>query len=303
MKIITKYGVCAVMGIMAFNEAVYASCPYKKNFETKKIATATFLSDLAKTCDKVGKAIGAQDQKERQQAACEIVGSLLSLAANVTAQNEKDKAAKEADQTTRIAYAIEELAKTLADDCSSCTKSMTLDALTLADIQVKVRFNNQEFSENLFARITPFVEKNIVPVVKYLKSQQQTFRDAATDQIVARVEDAANFAPTPGSTSVIDNVTDMALEVVDGVMDNIDKPNQADMPVLEDGTQLSLEVLSVMASIWHLIESILHQNKNVGLYLKEQAILLSSYMYERIVGEIDENFFAQQNNAEQPQNQ
>lgn len=300
MKIIAKYGVCAVMGVMAFNGAVYASCPYKKSFETKKIATVTFLNDLAKTCDKVGKAIGAQDQKERQQAACEIVGSLLSLAANVTAQNEKDKAAKDADQTTRIACAIEELTKTLADDCSSCTKSISLDALTLADIQVKVRFNNQEFSEDLFARIMPFVEKNIVPVVKYLKSQQQTFRDAATGQIVGRVEDAAT---TPGSTSVVDNITDMALEVVDGVMENIDNPNQADMPVLEDGTQLSLEVLSVMASIWHLIESILHQNKNVGLYLKEQAILLSSYMYERIVGEIDENFFAQQNNAEQPQNQ
>ncbi|QQR48986.1 hypothetical protein IPF37_05520 [bacterium] len=303
MKIITKYGLCAVMGIMAFNGAVYASCPYKEKFETKKIATANFLSDLAKTCDKVGKAIGAQDQRERQQAACEIVGSLLSLAANVTAQNEKDKAAKAADQTTRLACAIEELTKTLADECSSCTKSMMLDALTLADIQVKVRFNNQEFSENLFARIMPFVERNIVPVVKYLKSQQQTFRDAAIDQNVVRVEDAENLASTPGATSVVDNITDMALEVVDGVMENIDKPNQADIPVLEDGTQLSLEVLSVMASIWHLIESILHQNKNVGLYLKEQAILLSSYMYERIVGEIDENFFAQQNNAELPQKQ
>lgn len=314
MKIITRYVAYAVMGIVVFDGAVYASCPYRTKIETKKIATSTFLNDLAKTCDKVGKALGAEDQKERQQAACEIVGSLLSLAANVTAQNEKERSAKATDQTTRIACAIEKLTKTLSNDCLSCTKSLTLDSLTLSDIQVKVRFNNEEFADNLFALITPFVEKNIVAVVKHLKSHKQAFRDIATDQMVVTVvEDATNPVQIPSVMPVANNianddkqtVADMVFEVIDGVMDNIDKPdqNQADMPVLEDGTEISPEMLSVMASIWQLIESILRQNKNVGVYLKDQAILLSSYMYERIVGEVEADFFDQQNNATQPQNQ
>ncbi|MBY0353989.1 hypothetical protein K2W90_06520 [Candidatus Babeliales bacterium] len=282
MKKIKKLVAYAFVGVMAFDAGVSAECPYMCKSETKKIATSTFLSDLAKTCDKVGKAVGAQDQKQRQQAACEIVGSLLSLAANVTEKNEKDRAAKSADQTTRIAQGIEEI-MCASSECRSvdgtCNRTvLTPDKKRLAAIERKISMNDKEFSENFFASITPFVQENIVAVVKHLKNNRTQFRDQT--------------------------IEDMAIDFTDGVMENIDKPvtTPDGQPVVDDGTQVSQEVLTLMGSIWHLVKKVLKQNKHALTYLKEQAILLSAYMYERIVGEVQEDFFEKMEESMKPEN-
>ncbi|MBY0354028.1 hypothetical protein K2W90_06730 [Candidatus Babeliales bacterium] len=281
MKKIKKLVMYAFVGVMAFDSGLHAECPYVCKNETKKIATSTFLNDLAKTCDKVGKAVGAQDQKQRQQAACEIVGSLLSLAANVTQKNEKDRAAKSADQATRIAQEIEEI-MCASSECRSvdgaCNKTiLTPDKKRLAAIERKISMNDKEFSENFFASITPFVQENIVAVVKHLKHNRLHFRDQT--------------------------IADMAIDFADDVMEDIDKPvtNSDGKPVVDDGTQVSQEVLTLMGSIWHLVKKVLKQNKNVLTYLKEQAILLSAYMYERIVGEVQEDFFDKMEESLKPQ--
>jgi hypothetical protein len=64
---------------------------HRKNLDAKlnRKVTSAFLHGLANTCSQLGNALSANNEKEKQQAAIGIVGSLLSMAGSITAEREK----------------------------------------------------------------------------------------------------------------------------------------------------------------------------------------------------------------------
>jgi len=237
--------------------------------KVRKFKVSKFLHGIAKTCEEVGNALNAQTHKDKQQAACNIVSSLLSVAANAAQDKEEGRdeqvirANNEGDGENRSAEigcehcgvgCVCEPGACACTPDNCCLRDQALfrkiclmesdDQEKAIELAFRSGFFSREFLWDLFASIKDTFTENSRVILEFIKEKMDYLADRNQEIKLSR--------------------------------DRGDEEWDEDEEVAD-------EVLVLLAAFWNFALEVSHE-QDAEIYLKRQFSALMDFVYKRIFG-------------------
>ena len=217
----------------------------------KKFSAAVLLHGLAGTCDKLQKALSAQNEQEKQEAALGIVSSLLTLAGDSA---EKDDIGKErvATRAAKLTDKLLDMLKAGEVDVNEFAKFSYLSELAAT----KDHGARKELLASWF-KSKETAKKVLMEVFLALKMR--------TDVLLPDVFKTLNTTITRGW--------------------DVASVRSADLD--EDGCEISQSVLKLISMFWTFVSDV-YKKEDIGKYLKTQLMHVWDFIKNEVMEGIEE---------------